>query len=392
MRSRRRLLSVGLAVVLALGMAGETSAITWSPAKALTGSGTGYGYPGGLAAGSTTLVHGIYEQGILGNAGVYYRRSPDSGTTWSTAILLSRPSIGEAGAPVIEAAGNTIDAAWLESDDIVGGVDAVAVYRRSLDGGLTWKDPIVISPGLESAGFPRLARSGGRVEIVWTNEYTGSVFIRRSLDGGASWQPRANLGTTTMKPFGGTIREAYPTVAIGNGVTYVAWMSTARTLKLRRSTNSGTTWKTAVTLATNGQAAPPALVANGATALVGYGVRTSTDYWTVLRRTTNRGLHWAAALSLSPKTSTPSFAPVLSFRAGAYRAIYERCATNRCGSSSVYYRKSTTGGRTWGLASKVSAAGRKYHYPIDVELATKTIIMYGDYSTGPGDVFMRRGS
>ena len=213
-----------------------------------------------------------------------------------------------------------------------------------------------------------------------------------SLNSGLSWESRVNLGGTTMKPFKGSILEAYPTIAIGTGVTYVAWMSNSKTLKLRRSTTSGGTWKTAITLATNGQAAPPSIAASGGTALVGYGARTTSDAWTVLRRTSDKGAHWGAPISLSSKTSYPSFAPVLSYRSGAYRVVFEKCNSNGCGGSSVYYRKSTTGGKTWGVASKVSSSSRKYHYPVDIEFATKTIVMFGDITTSPGDVFIRRGS
>ena len=74
------------------------------------------------------------------------------------------------------------------------------------------------------------------------------------------------------------------------------------------------------------------------------------------------------------------------------RVVFERCTSSRCGGSSVYYRKSTTGGKTWGIASKVSSSSRKYHYPVDIEFATKTIVMFGDITTNPGDVFIRRGS
>ena len=170
---KRRLGATAAAAVLVLVLVAPVEAITWGPVMALTGSGTGYGYPGGLAASSTSVVHAIYEQGVLGSYRVHYRRSTNSGAIWSTALLLSRPSVGDAGAPAIEASGPTVDAVWVEGDDVIGGVDAVVIYRRSLDAGLTWEAPVVISPGLESAGYPRVARSGSRVEIVWTNEYSG---------------------------------------------------------------------------------------------------------------------------------------------------------------------------------------------------------------------------
>lgn len=393
MAARRRMgaLSAPIALLLILAVASDASAATWSPTRRITGSGHASVSPGGLAVGPWSTAHLVFEQLVLGSWVTYYRRSTDTGTTWSAPIQLSTPGVGAAGVASISASGSMVDGVWLEGDAIVAGTDSSVVYRHSSDGGLTWGDPIHLSPGLESAGVPRVARYFNIVAVTWTDAYSGRVYIRRSGDNGATWAARVLLATTSMKPFGGSIYEAYPMPAYGTSRLYVVYMTATRTVKVRRSTNLGGSWQPAQTLSTTAQSSPPSIATNGSTALIGYGVRSSTDAWTVYRRTINRGYTWGSAKSLSPKTSYPSFAPVLDFAAGRFRAAFERCRSNSCSTSAVYYRQSTTG-LTWSTSSKVSSSARAYSYPADVAKGPRILVLFGDSGSGAGDVFVRQGS
>lgn len=389
-RATGRILVLPLAMALSLVLATDALALSWTGNRPLTGAGTGWASRGALAASSTTVVHAAFEQVVLGSWGVYYRRSANSGTSWGTAIRLSRSSIGEAGAATLDAYGNAVDAAWLESDDILAGMDTVLVYRRSADAGQTWTDPTVLSPANESAGYPRVARRGSLVVVTWTNQLNGRIYARASTNGGATFGARYLLATTTRKVSG--LYEGFPTVALGSGVSYVAFYSASKTLRMRRSTNSGASWGSAATLATNGSGYTPALAAYGSAAIVGYAAVTSSDSWAVIRRTTDKGAHWGSPVSLSSSSSTPSFSPVLSVRGSRWMAAYERCTTNSCTYSDVYYRASTNLGASWSTATKASVRTRKWEEPGDVELATKTLVLYTDYSSSTSDVYVRQGS
>lgn len=388
-----RIAAAPLAIVLSIVLATDVAATSWSGNRALTASGAGYSYGGGLAVSSTKVAHAIYEQWVLGSYIVLYRRSANSGTTWGTPIPLSRGDVGEAGVPSIDAVGNAVDAVWVEGDSIFSGLNSIVIYRRSTDGGLTWQAPIQISPTLGRAGFPRVVHAAsGRVLVTWTDQVAGRIYARLSTNSGASFGATTLIATTTNHPLSNhALYEGYPTLAAGTGVIYLAYFSASHTLRLRRSTTGGASWRSAVTIATNGSGYQPAVAAYGSRALIGYALRTSKDVWTVVRRSIDKGAHWGSVVAISSASSYPSFAPVLTYRSGAFRAAFEKCTSNSCSRSNVYYRSSTTGS-SWSSTTLVSVRHRLYDYPADVEVATKILVLYNDDSNSAGDVYVRQGS
>ena len=393
----RRLLvrAVVLGTWWAVAAAGPASAITWSGNRALTASGGGYPYRGGLAVSSSTVVNAIYEQYTLGTFNVWVRRSATSGSTWGTPIQLNRPGVGEAGVPSIDAYGSAVDAVWVEGDDIINGFDSIVVYRRSTDGGLTWKDPIQISSTTGRAGFPRVAHAaGGRVLVTWTDEVSGSIYVRVSTNSGASFNTQRQLSSTTNKPLANTsLREGWPSPGVGSSGMFVAYYTASRTLVYKRSADGGITWASTKSLATNGEGfEAPSIATVGSTVVAGYAISSGGDVWTVVRRSTDSGSHWGSPIQISAQSSYPSFSPVLAYRSGAFRIVYERCNSNSCSSSDTWYRSSSSGS-TWSTASKASSRHRQYDYPADVDVATKVLVLYTDYkSTTGGDVYVRQGS
>ena len=393
LRARARIAATLFALLIAGLQATDAIALTWTSDTQITNNAFGYAYPGSLTVSSSTTAHMVFEHRVQQEWDVYYRRTTNSGSTWGTPILLSRPTIGVAGVPVVDAYGAAVDAAWLEGDALLASSDSVVVYRRSTDSGATWKAPFQVSPSNESAGLPRIAHKSGAatVGVVWTNTYNGNVYVRLSSDGGATWKARKLLATTTNKPFGGSALEAFPVIAFGTGVIYVGYYTSAKTLKLRRSTDSGSTWKTAQSIATNAAGWWSAsIAATGSTAVFGYGAQSSTDNWTVFRRTTDKGATWGSVKSLSASSGDPSFQPVLQYRSGAFRAIYERC-NSTCSTSTVYYKTSPTGS-TWTTALAASTSNRGHEAPADVDVSTNVLVLYVDYGSNLTDVKIRRGS
>jgi hypothetical protein len=388
--------AAGLAVLLALLLATDALALSWKTTTAMTAGGTGWANPGGLAVSSSTTAHAILERYVVDSWEVLYRRTTNSGASWAAPVRLSRPEANEAGSPVIDAYGSGVNAAWLEGDDVVAGIDTIVVTRRSTDAGATWSDQVQLSPTQESAGPPRIARYGSRVAVVWTDQLTGRIYMRRSSNGGATWASRQLVATTTNRPYTGArsaLREGFPVAAYGSsGAFYVAYYSASKVLKIRRSTNYGASLKSAKTLAKNAVTkswAPPALAARSSAVIVGYAT-TTAGKWTVIRRSTDKGVSWRTVVSLHTSKKYWSGPPVLAVRGKRWMVAYERC-NSTCSTSVVYYRASTTNGSKWTIAQAASTRKTKYNVPADVDVATKTMLLYVDYSSTTNDVYLRRG-
>ena len=392
-RARRGGGAVLLALLMVIVTATDALALSWHTPVALTSGGHGWASPGSLAVSSSATAHAVVERQVLDSWHVLYFRTTNSGSAWASAVRLSRGGGAESGAPTIDAYSSGVNAAWVESDDLFAGLDAIVVTRRSTTSGASWEPQVQLSPTNESAGPVRIARYGSLVGVVWTNQLTGNIYLRRSTNGGATWSARQLIASTTNRPYGSprtALKEGFPTLAIASGVMYVSYFFGSRSLRIRASTNSGSSFKTALSLATNAASwTPSSLAASGSTVIVGYSAETSSDNWTVIRRSTDKGAHWGSVVSLNPSSSYWSEAPVLAVRGTRWMAVYERCSSSTCAASYVYYRASTNSGSTWSTAQVASVRKTKWGSPADVDVATRTILLYDDYSSTANDVYVR---
>jgi hypothetical protein len=87
-----------------------------------------------IAAGSTGFIHVVFYDNRIGSQQVYYKRSVDSGSTWSADTLLSNGT-GFKGEPAVAASGGCVHAVWEDRDS--GVYNAGIPYRRSTDAGVT---------------------------------------------------------------------------------------------------------------------------------------------------------------------------------------------------------------------------------------------------------------
>ena len=437
---RPRVPAAALALVLTLTWASDALALTWGTTRAITTSRNAVASQS-LAVG-TGAIHALVEEARGGLLAIRYRRSTDGGVTWSASTAISTADVIDAYGEAIAARGTTVDASWVEFT-----ASQVRLrYRRSIDGGVTWQAPVSLSTGaiatagtvavttvgdarptrrrsavapistsarrlLEAAqrravrrtadttadpspSVPRIARdSTNRLVVTWTDDGTGQVWVRRSGDGGTTWAAATLLATTTNHPFGDAVFDAFPDVAAGTGIFYVAYFATAASLRVKRSTNGGATWTAATTIATNGSGWLPDVAAAGSSAVVGYAVPTSTAQYTAIRRTADKGATWKTVVKLTPTTAAVAFQPVVAYGGSAWRVLYERCLTTACAASAVYYRGSTTG-TTWTTAQKVSTTTRPYATPTGLGYTTRVVAMYDDWAPAllDSDVYLRTGS
>lgn len=390
--ARRSALVVLLVLLLDLAVATGALAVTWSAPNKLTLSRNGTAWDSLVVTG-TSSVHVAYQEARGGILRVHYRRSTDVGATFGAPVLLSRPNAILASGANLAAYGTKIDAVFVER---VGG-GSVVRYRRSTDNGRTWSAPLTLSPSTGLADFPQVARdSAGRVFVSWTNGKNGRINVRRSTDGGTTFLAAVQLATTASQPYGSSYYEGFPHVATGNGVVYVAWYQNLWTVRVRRSTDGGATWQPGLNVATDGNGYYLLdLAAAGSAAVLGYVKATASDIYTVVRRTSNKGASWLGPVAISSPSAAYAFHPLLSHRNGVWRAVFERCSTNACTSSRTYYTESTNGGATWLPVALASKSTRPYVFPGGLAATGSAVfLLLGDYKVDvdDADVYVRVGS
>jgi len=176
--------------------------------------------------------------------------STDKGRTWTSSVL-------HAGNANQTGPGNGLQLAWSSHGADNGTLHAVwegrlvtyqgdrdVLYRRSLDGGRSWSEPVLLNDDDPNQYFaqyqPNIAVApGGRLEVVWW-DFRGSeglisndVYGATSTDSGATWSRNfrvtdqlINRRIGVWKPgFGGDVRQA-PGVAANDRLSVVVWDDT----------------------------------------------------------------------------------------------------------------------------------------------------------------------
>ncbi len=158
----------------------------------------------------------IWEDWRNGVPEVYFRRSTDSGVTWTKEFSLSLVDKYASEAPRIAVSGTVLQAVW--SEDTSEG--AAVVYVKSINNGSSWTRKQLISPQSTSPE-PTLAVSGKNVLVTFQREVdgTGEIFLTESRDTGTTWST-----PVTATAVDGS-RSMLPSPAWRTDSAFLGWMS-----------------------------------------------------------------------------------------------------------------------------------------------------------------------
>jgi len=120
-------------------------------------------------------------------------------------------------------------------------------YRRSVDGGATWAEPVLLHPSVylrlltpENTHLAVLADGAGRVFVTWDDPRSGEALYTRSENGGVSWEEVRALGAADA----GARRSRF--LSAGGDDTLLLSEGAALTLGgglyQRRSQDGGASW------------------------------------------------------------------------------------------------------------------------------------------------------
>ncbi len=300
-------------------------------------------------------VYVMFLYGILISLSYLYAQS------WGPVINISNnDSLSEFGYPTfwgITAENNgRVHIVWMDQQDPQWAAEVY--YRRSLDNGNTFENPVALTTNSSYwQETPCIAHDNfGRLHVVWTEFYYlgalfyPNVYYKRSNDGGATWETKKLLAPT----YGDFAGNLSLTTDLKNGV-YTIYMnqedpnSWIYDIYLKRSVDGGTTWSPAYRLtrvtyvgATVYSASVAADTLNRVHVVWmddSIGIR--QIYY---RRSTNNGATFGPKVALTSYNSFKGDVCISTNRGNIVHVVWE---DKRDGNWEIYYRRSTDGGVNW---------------------------------------------
>ena len=157
---------------------------------------------------------------------VYFSRSTDSGSSYSSRVNLSNSAGVSSSEEQIFASGTNVFVIYTEDD----GVQKKVYFRRSVNSGASFSARKLLSDA-NAPSNPRVTASGANVVVAWQNQGSGGaqdIFVRQSSDTGANFGPGVNLthNSSTSEFYfqdGGGLRQL---AIIGNKII-ITWRDSA---------------------------------------------------------------------------------------------------------------------------------------------------------------------
>jgi hypothetical protein len=268
-------------------------------------------------------------------------------------VLLAGQSLAATWSPPITLASAVAHAGLIT----LGTSKAVVTYttgsgvfaRRSTDAGKTWAAAVRLS----TAGHtPAISGRGTAVDVVWTQSGGDTLRYARSTNSGGSFKP-----ALTLSEFGHLV--AFPAVARGpNGRVLVSWcddgaaVGQGYSIKVRVSKDGGVTFAPAKTVASVPSVAAPVVAAGKGVLYVAYpksGLRVA--------RSINSGSTWDSPRLVAANVYADPLTPPSMTAAGSAAYIAFVAAPKSGGPEGLWvrYSRTTTKGAAWSSPADLSA-------------------------------------
>lgn len=198
---------------------------------------------------TTNRINGSWASDSGPRIGVYYVRSA-TGATWSTPKRLN-PSTQHGDRAALTAAGSRVYVAWVSQTKFFNyspTAPRVLYVRINTSHGdaSAWKGAIRLTSTSGRVDYPTITASGKTVVIAWTDSITGDIRLAISRDMGVTWK-KISIGSTSVAGPSGKI--GLPSVAISGTRIAVSWVAdVGGTVRLRTSGDGGASWSAAQTV------------------------------------------------------------------------------------------------------------------------------------------------
>lgn len=310
--------------------------LTWSSDTRLTNN-TASSYEPCISSYGSNL-HILFSDERSGYFEIYYMRSTNNGSNWSTAVRVSADDSYHSYSAFI-CATNYIYAAWL--DEFEGDLDIY--YSRSSNNGYNWSTPVSLTNGNQAQKYPMITSSGSNVHIVYEDERVSltntEIYYRRSTNSGVNWDAEVRLTNNSAQSWN-------PHITSEGNMLYVVFdddRTGNHEIYFKRSTNNGSSWSSDAILTINsGYSASASIAVSGIYAHLVWSDDRDGNSEIYYKFSTNSGSTWGADTRLTNSAGDSRGASVCL----SGNAVNVLWYDGRSGNNEIYYKRNPTGNPT----------------------------------------------
>ncbi len=382
----KRMSNLFLVLILYLFCA-QISLADWTPAKRLTWT-SGASHSAAIALDSMGQLHLVWGDETPGNYEVYYKRSTNAGSTWTTARRLTWNSGDSLGLAIAVDLSDRIHVVWEDSTPS----DYEIYYKRSTDGGDTWSATRRLTwMSGQSRGVKTAVDSSGLLHVVWCDDTPGDyeIYHKKSTDGGANWTSAKRL--TWTAGFSG-----WPALAASPvGDLHVVWsddQSGSKAIYYKKSSDSGATWSAMKRLTwTSVDSDNQELVADPSSCLhliwIAQSSGNSDIYY---KRSKDGGDSWTAAERLTWTSGSSGCPAIAADPSGALSVVW---GDNTPGNWEIHYKRSSDGGMTWTPVKRLTwTSGYSYDPAQVVDSLGLVHLVWDDSPSSESEIYYKNGN
>ncbi len=385
--------SMGLVFMLIVTFAGDTAKaglITFSSRMNISNMPGFSSFPSVTTIGSNLYL--VWQDSVNGdNNDIFFSKSTDGGSTWSSPLNLTptRGSfINDELTPRIATDGANL---YVTYTFTASGSPEI-FFLKSTDGGSTWSTPINISNNSSFSGSPDIITVGNDLYVFWKDRAPGafSLFFSKSTDGGNTWSTPQFIARDIDAP---------PRAATDGTNLYVVWNDNFvpppngkfAEVFFSKSTDGGSTWSTPLINISKSEFAAsnsPQIVAIGPNLYVVWFEATPQSWEILFSKSIDAGSTWSTPINISNTPAGSSFWPDITTDGINLYAVWRDSFDPT--DPQILFSESTDAGNTWTTPIKVTNPGE---HP---QIATDGSKLYVFWEAGlPGldtDIFLSSAS
>ena len=334
---------------------------------------------GTALAVSGSNVYVAWYDATPGNHEIFFKKSVDSGATWSASRRLTY-NAGDSFAPDIAVNAANIYLVWA---DFTSGKSEI-YFRKSIDNGATWQASKRLTFNTGDSYEPAIAVSAANIYVAWTDATPGNdeIYFRMSADGGASWESAKRLTRNAGI-------SKYPAIAASGATLFLTWQDDTPgnyEIYFMKSTDGGGIWQNKKLLTNNtGWSQYPVIAISGATLFLTWMDATPGNYEVYFMKSTDGGATWPSAKRLTNNAGTSS-APDVAVNGGNICTVWSDDTT---GNDEIYFRMSADGGATWKTAQQLTNNSGYSYNPRPAASAATVYVTWHDNTPGNFEVYLK---